>query len=562
MNLDLRQVPFSRHGSYLAFSHLRETDNRPSGLYLRTVHGDTVWMGTLCRVELVRDGQPIPFTEIATPTVLRLESDAGYAEICIAEPKVIRVRGKGVGLRLSVGAGTYDNAIAAGGDRWQIVSFSNRIKLMLTPLAGRLAVDAPWAVDRSAHIVADFTPDPETGVAAGAIEEFLSTWTPRDYADDFETCVRRVDEAFQRWLDATPTTPLAYAPARALAAYINWSSVVAPEGHLRRPAMYMSKNWMTNVWSWDHCFNAMALVYHNPQLAWDQFMVMIDVQDAAGAFPDMVNDNQLSWSFRKPPIHGWALTRMMERADAIDNARLQEAYAPLCRWTEWWFTYHDDNRNGIPQYNHGNDSGWDNATVFHAASPVECPDLSAFLVLQMETLANVAQKLGKASDARAWKARADDLLAKMLAHFWQEDHFIARRSVDGAPIAADSLLLSLPIVLGRRLPDAVLKPLIAGLKRFITAHGLATEHPSSPHYIPDGYWRGPIWAPSTMLIIDGLRAAGEEELARDLSRKFCDMALRSGMAENYDALTGEGLRDRAYTWTSSVFLILAHEYLQ
>lgn len=32
-------------------------------------------------------------------------------------------------------------------------------------------------------------------------------------------------------------------------------------------------------------------------------------------------------------------------------------------------------------------------------------------------------------------------------------------------------------------------------------------------------------------------------------------------AENYNAVTGEGLRDRAYTWTSSGVFILAEEYL-
>ena len=31
----------------------------------------------------------------------------------------------------------------------------------------------------------------------------------------------------------------------------------------------------------------------------------------------------------------------------------------------------------------------------------------------------------------------------------------------------------------------------------------------------------------------------------------------SGFAENFDALTGEGLRDRAYTWTASAYLLLA-----
>ena len=39
--------------------------------------------------------------------------------------------------------------------------------------------------------------------------------------------------------------------------------------------MYMSKNWMTNIWSWDNCFNAMALVRHQPELAWDQFMIFL-----------------------------------------------------------------------------------------------------------------------------------------------------------------------------------------------------------------------------------------------------------------------------------------------
>jgi hypothetical protein len=60
--------------------------------------------------------------------------------------------------------------------------------------------------------------------------------------------------------------------------------------------------------------------------------------------------------------------------------------------------------------------------------------------------------------------------------------------------------------------------------------------------------------------VEGVAAAGDLELAQEVSRRFCNMLSRSGMAENFDALTGEGLRDRAFTWTSSVFLILGHEY--
>jgi glycogen debranching enzyme len=97
--------------------------------------------------------------------------------------------------------------------------------------------------------------------------------------------------------------------------------------------------------------------------------------------------------------------------------------------------------------------------------------------------------------------------------------------------------------------------------RFMTPHGFASEALSSKYYTADGYWRGPIWAPTTMLMVEGLDSVGETSLARKLREEFCQMAQQSGMYENFDAVTGEGLRDPAYTWTSSVYLIFAHQLL-
>ena len=129
---------------------------------------------------------------------------------------------------------------------------------------------------------------------------------------------------------------------------------------------------------------------------------------------------------------------------------------------------------------------------------------------------------------------------------------------------SDSLLNFLPLVLGERLPTDLRRPLIAGLLapgRFLTDFGLATESPASPRYEPDGYWRGPIWAPPQLLIADGLQRMGEDPAARTIARRFCHAVAQSGCAENFDARTGAGLRDRAYTWTASVFLIFAREYV-
>lgn len=42
--------------------------------------------------------------------------------------------------------------------------------------------------------------------------------------------------------------------------------------------------------------------------------------------------------------------------------------------------------------------------------------------------------------------------------------------------------------------------------------------------------------------------------------KFMKMCKKSGFAENFDALNGEGHFCPSYTWTSSVFMMLCEEY--
>ena len=116
----------------------------------------------------------------------------------------------------------------------------------------------------------------------------------------------------------------------------------------------------------------------------------------------------------------------------------------------------------------------------------------------------------------------------------------------------------MPIVLGERTAAGRRRRRWPpGSSAHLTAYGLATERPDSPHYPDDGYWRGPIWAPSTVLIEDGLRRAGYPTLADEISARFRALCEKSGFAENFDARTGEGLRDRAYTWTAGAYLILA-----
>ena len=257
MKFDLSLVPFSRYGSYLSFSHLKQTPFG-AGVFLRSVRGD-VPVREILRVELTDHGKVVPYEIEARPECLSLKSRCGRLEICFEAPQVVRLCGTG-GVRLTLCAiGTFGNAFPAQAGAWQINAWESRLQLMLTSLRGEMKVDAPMDVARCKRVVVELCPGPGGEPVECALDEFLTSWEPRRYAASFERCVAAAGREFRQWLKAAPPTAPALAAARELAAYVNWSSVVAPSGHFKRPAMLMSKNWMVNLWSWDHCFNALAL---------------------------------------------------------------------------------------------------------------------------------------------------------------------------------------------------------------------------------------------------------------------------------------------------------------
>jgi hypothetical protein len=567
MTFDLELVPFSLRGAWFGLSRLpakraAELGKAPA-LYLRTYRGNVpMHQREIAALSFLdAKGRPVTPTDDAQPGRLRFNGPKdSFVEITFADTHTLVLHGQGLALRLVLTPTAYDYARPAGDDLWELNLFSQRLQLLLQRQTGACAVDAPWAEQKSTAIT-----DTLGGNSApwrATLTEFFVTPPPAPSraATAPAPLIRAASAACTAFTAALPVVPAKLKSARTLAGYVLWSALVEPSGHLRREGMLMSKNWMVNIWSWDHCFNAIALAPAHPALAWDQWAVLFDHQHATGALPDSLNDRDLVLNFTKPPVHGWALREMLALGWQPTPAQLKQAVRWLELWTDWWLTHRDDDRDGLPQYNHGNDSGWDNASCFGAGTPVEGPDLATFLVVQMDVLADLHRRLGHTAKSVRWTRRADALVRRLLAHSWRGDRFVAPRSGDHALAEGDSLVAFMPLLLGRRLPSEVRDALVAGLAdpgRFLTAHGLATESPRSPLYRGNGYWRGPIWAPSTQLIVSALDGVGETKLAREVSRRFCATFAKSGSAENYDALTGEGLCDRAYTWTASAFITLA-----
>jgi len=569
-NFDIGLVPFSYMGSYIAISELDSTDYEGAGIYIRNVSGKNGFRhhGSNFLLELIDNGEVINTDNIATPELLKLKGNNGVVEIAYQDKNTLRIRGSGH-LRLtsildeSWGIFTIPNVVNPQVDKtFSVISFDN-INYQFSLLSGRYEIRNKKVAGRETKVIDIFSQ--ADGIFEIALEEFESGWLPRVYAKKFDQCVIESAKSFSCFENKIPQVPEKYKEVRIYAAYVNWSSFVAPRGFIKRNGMLMSKGSMTYIWSWDHCFNAMALAKELPDLAWDQFMVLYELQDETGAMPDMICPTRIYKGIAKPPIHGWALRKLLEfNKNFLTRDQIKIAFDVLSKQVEFWFRYRDIDRNGIPQYISGCDSGWDNCTVFDSGSYVEGPDLSAYLILQMDILSELAAKLNRYEISKEYKVRADNLLTKMIERLWDNDRFVFREvNSNNYNKESQSLMPYLPIVLGERLPLNIRKKMISNLKNsgLITKYGLATENPSCSSYVPDGYWRGPIWAPSTMIIVDGLNRCGEEKLVKEIVEKFCDMCKKSGFAENFNALTGEPLRDPSYTWTSSVFLILANEYL-
>ncbi len=90
------------------------------------------------------------------------------------------------------------------------------------------------------------------------VEVTSGAGTP-DAGSGFDEAVASAARELRAYVDAVAGWRDERTPAADLAAYVLWSATVAPEGFLRRESVFMSKHWMDKVWSWDHCFNALAL---------------------------------------------------------------------------------------------------------------------------------------------------------------------------------------------------------------------------------------------------------------------------------------------------------------
>ena len=260
---DPRKVPFSTRESFLCISWLKD------GFWLRNLRGgdEHTDLGRLLRLEVLVDGLPVVADWSLAPEAMTARTARGNLRLSFDGADRIVLAATEVGLRLSSGASQYNYAQAAA-DHIHICIARQDMRCEITAHHGHHALNAHWTGLAAESITVDLLP--EAGMLAATLDLFRVVRAQHPVIPQPEAAARTLAafEAFHA--DLTPCLP-AHDAGHRLAAYILWSGYVPAEGMLTRPAIYMSKNWMTNIWSWDHCFVALALP---PDLAWQQMAVI------------------------------------------------------------------------------------------------------------------------------------------------------------------------------------------------------------------------------------------------------------------------------------------------
>jgi hypothetical protein len=557
LSFDVREIPFSLRGSWLDLSPVVALNTTRDDLHLVT---HQTGMHPILRLVPERGGERVSTQWVASPSTLAWSiDDDRVIEAVFERGDTLRIRGHGIDLKLTDAAdgltpfsGTYlfrdpiDGAAV-------FTSYESGRRYRITSIAGDLRIVGSEALGEHGRSV----------VAHGAngwevaVEEYETARHSYAPSAGFDQLVDDSAANFGGFADAVCGWRDQRTPAAELAAYVLWAATVSPRGFLHRESVLMSKHWMDKVWSWDHCFNAIALAMADPALALDQFLTPFDHLDPSGAMPDSVTHSEILYNFVKPPIHGWTLRALRETID-LDRETLLEIYGKLSAATLFWLDYRRVPGHALPHYQHGNDSGWDNSTTFDHDRVIESPDLAGFLLVQLEVLAGLSDELGT-DGAERWRRESDAIQLALTTELWDGKSFVALAATSGRISKTGSLLNLLPIVAASHLTQEIADALARDIALLVTEWGPATQTLGSDEYADDGYWRGPIWAPSTILIEDGLRRSGHTQLADEIADRFLRLCEKSGFAENFDAISGAGLRDRAYTWTASAYLLLARQ---
>jgi hypothetical protein len=540
-NLSLKQVAFSRRLSRLmvleGIKSYAEYD-APSPLYV--AYSNSLAQGNtrfdFCAFEPTYNGETIPFTYCCNPGLLTIGTQHGNIEICFDGTDLLRFRANGgVGLRWSLTFNSHKQFMDRL-DGTVYAAFDLIGEYLFEAVKGSQKHNGRWIAlaIKPADTQIDWLPDKD-GKLEAYVNFALQGVNRPSVLHDFDACVRENLADYNEWLIKYPPVPERYEHIKKFAAYVIWINYLAPQGELKVPMIYMMRTGaLVRAMGWHQSYQAMAL-WPDIDTAVDLLYSMFTLQDEFGQLPDGASDKFVNMLAPKPPFQGFALSYILERAghDSLTKEHCEKLYAPMVKWIGWWTSLRDRDRDGLVSYVHGDESGWDDASIFNKGMPVSSPDIAAFLVLCMEACGLMAKKLGRTEEGENWLNKSKEMLDRMLKAFWNGNKFICLMDTTHEVIDEESIAVYQPIILGKRLPRDIIDKIadaVGDEDKFLTPNGFSSESMLSEYYDTQhgAFMLGTILAPVQMMMTVGLYMAGRKDVALRNIINWCEKSLEEG----------------------------------
>ena len=319
-----------------------------------------------------------------------------------------------------------------------------------------------------------------------------------------------------------------------------------------------------NYWDFQQRWNASA-----PKYAQDMITVAIKTEP------------QAQREFSQIPILAWGLERVYQRNGDIELVR--QCIEPLERWHDWYWRERDLHDNGLITVGaytgvlqHARWETFDyecnmddlELTLHPTRKRLEegywygnicVPGNNAYLIMGERSLARLAKLVGDDAMAARRQKRIDKGVAGMRKHLWDEEAgtflSVYRDSLEKIPVATIGSWIPLTAgvptpAMAARMAEVLASP------NWQTPLPVPTVDRMDPRWKPAAFWRGDVWPSPNYQIASGLAAYGHRNLAADIADKTVANALKHGLSEHYNSMTGEALGVPDYSMASTILTMM------
>lgn len=314
-------------------------------------------------------------------------------------------------------------------------------------------------------------------------------------------------------------------------------------------------------WLWDGAFHAVGFSEFDARLAKDSVLILTENQLPNGRIPHFVTADWLRpGDDSQPPVLGWAAWKVYKRTCDMDF--LRTVYDSLVRNTEWWMRCRDLDCDGLLEWAHRLESGWDNSPRWDSEfGKLETCDLNAFVLAQMNTLATMAEELGYTDEASRWRSEADEMGNRIVAKLYQPNENLFRDIRYDTHEPADIMTLAsfLPLWAGVPLDHdrarAMIRDYLLNPEYFWGEVPFPVVAYCDPKYDSANFWRGPSWIHFGYMMAELLVRYDFRDEAEEAVRRLLDVGTSNTyIHEYYDSRTGEGRGVPEYGWSAAFFI--------